>query len=942
MASAENPRPQRLELGSLQVDLARETVAIDGVVGGLSPRAEALLLLLCRYPNLLVSREQILREVWADRVVEEAAVSHCIWQIRKAIGQQGKNVLQMRSKRGYLLAVPESAWIVHDESEPSSFEEHAVPGAPLAEMGEDTDIDTAADPDASPHELVESGVEASTVESKDIQTALNGGESAEIDPVGTESVAADSMSAGSKDVDSNDIESRSSDSKDSGLQSASPGNPEEPNQSPSQTPSPVVSIAVLNVQSNANTRGATPRKTIFTRRAAAAIVVALAAVVGIAGMFRPHPSGQFTLHPDAEMSIAVSVPEGFDWLRQAVQRKATEHAYLRGGEIMFFDRTQRASLFAGPHLQVEVIAQQQNNIVATLSLRQSGAVVRERYEGHADRLTQAVQKLLLRELAPVPVRPTPASDAFVSGLMAELNFDPQKALADYARALDRDPDMLDAKIATARVAFAQGRAHAGMALVDALRTGDDMSPMQHCRLDLIQVEAVPDRGLPPSSCPQAVAAAALQQRPARELLKSLASTRAASIGARRWLFEKRLESMAAARVLDPQQAETLIADAQRVAAAAGWSDARFSIGEARAQVASRNDDDPAAASHYAKAAADFESIGDEDSALRNRLAAIRVLPVLPGPQTGERRAELNALAARARRIGNVQHQIDALHMLYRLDRDRGNVWRSQEVDLSRMIAEAYLPEDEAWTKQRLMIEQRAQRRYADVLAGIASLEANKAMDSARIRQRNVGLRVESLFARDDIAAALAAVGAAERIGLQINDKGDLCMMAWLFVEAGQYQRSRTMLERCRSAGRERKTLPLRWYYGTIAQIRLEQRDGDPRRIAPQVHAQIDALLAVPDPARFEAESLALLARYAVGVPDIDRQRLQRARAITEAIAARDGAGYGLRTGAHLLRWRLCMDAARSDCGPVLPPWADQEALEARLARESGASPLPVR
>lgn len=40
----------------------------------MSPRAEALLL-LARYANVLVTREQILDTVWAGRVVEDAALN---------------------------------------------------------------------------------------------------------------------------------------------------------------------------------------------------------------------------------------------------------------------------------------------------------------------------------------------------------------------------------------------------------------------------------------------------------------------------------------------------------------------------------------------------------------------------------------------------------------------------------------------------------------------------------------------------------------------------------------------------------------------------------------------------------------------------------------------------------------------------------------------------
>lgn len=99
-------------LGSLTIDLDQGVVLSgDGGASGLTPRAEDLLLLLARRANMRVSREDILETVWAGRVVEDAAITHCVWQIRRALGGEGKDILQTRPKRGYVLVVPDEAWI---------------------------------------------------------------------------------------------------------------------------------------------------------------------------------------------------------------------------------------------------------------------------------------------------------------------------------------------------------------------------------------------------------------------------------------------------------------------------------------------------------------------------------------------------------------------------------------------------------------------------------------------------------------------------------------------------------------------------------------------------------------------------------------------------------------------------------------------------------------
>jgi DNA-binding winged helix-turn-helix (wHTH) protein len=102
------------------IDLDQGLVSGPNGASGLTPRAEDLLLLLSRRANTLVSREDILETVWAGRVVEDAAITNCVWQIRRALGPDGKDILQTRTKRGYVLVVADSAWLrAFSESAPA-------------------------------------------------------------------------------------------------------------------------------------------------------------------------------------------------------------------------------------------------------------------------------------------------------------------------------------------------------------------------------------------------------------------------------------------------------------------------------------------------------------------------------------------------------------------------------------------------------------------------------------------------------------------------------------------------------------------------------------------------------------------------------------------------------------------------------------------------------
>ncbi|TXH65311.1 MAG: hypothetical protein E6Q88_14060 [Lysobacteraceae bacterium] len=164
------PPSQQLAIGPWRIDLERNTVVV-GREGpsGLTPRAEQLLLLLARYPNLLVTREQILEVVWAGRVVEDAAITNCVWQIRKALGEAGKERLQTRARRGYVLSVDDGDWIIDPspQSRLANADQNAVAQpAPVAEAASSSSASVADAPSAptrSVSQPLRRGLSAATV-----------------------------------------------------------------------------------------------------------------------------------------------------------------------------------------------------------------------------------------------------------------------------------------------------------------------------------------------------------------------------------------------------------------------------------------------------------------------------------------------------------------------------------------------------------------------------------------------------------------------------------------------------------------------------------------------------------------------------------------------------------------------------------------------------------
>ncbi len=225
-----------------------------------------------------------------------------------------------------------------------------------------------------------------------------------------------------------------------------------------------------------------------------------------------------------------------------------------------------------------------------------------------------------------------------------------------------------------------------------------------------------------------------------------------------------------------------------------------------------------------------------------------------------------------------------------------------------------------------------QQQYREALDALAALEAS-GNRHPRARAWSLTLQTRAHFARDELSAATAAIDAMEKEGLDVPGSVDFCLLSWLFVEADRPDRARAYLKRCRAIEYDRAAQALRGDYGLLAEARLHQRYGESERAWSVLRPRIEALLGLAVPTREEADSLTLLARHATALRGADRALLERALAWSAAIAARDGAGPRLRSGAHLLRWRLCALAGR-DCGPVLPPWAEEDRLEQRLATEA--------
>lgn len=74
----------------------------------LGPRSLSVLLVLAEQPRVVISKEELLERVWEGTVVNEDALTHAIWDLRRVLGDNAADpeFIQTIPKRGYRLIAP--------------------------------------------------------------------------------------------------------------------------------------------------------------------------------------------------------------------------------------------------------------------------------------------------------------------------------------------------------------------------------------------------------------------------------------------------------------------------------------------------------------------------------------------------------------------------------------------------------------------------------------------------------------------------------------------------------------------------------------------------------------------------------------------------------------------------------------------------------------------
>src|SRR4051812_1562186 len=96
-----------LELPDRVVDFRREEVrGRDGARIELRPRAFGVLKRLAAADGALVTKDELLADCWPGVIVTEDSLTQCISEIRRALGEGGRELIRTVPRRGYALVHP--------------------------------------------------------------------------------------------------------------------------------------------------------------------------------------------------------------------------------------------------------------------------------------------------------------------------------------------------------------------------------------------------------------------------------------------------------------------------------------------------------------------------------------------------------------------------------------------------------------------------------------------------------------------------------------------------------------------------------------------------------------------------------------------------------------------------------------------------------------------
>lgn len=119
IASTPGEEHHRYTFGQFTLDVERGALLKDGVEVALRPKGYMVLAYLIEHHGVLLTRDELLAEVWPDMVVTEDSLTQCLIQIRKALGDTKKEMIRTIPRRGFIFEAPVT---IHPHAESSESE----------------------------------------------------------------------------------------------------------------------------------------------------------------------------------------------------------------------------------------------------------------------------------------------------------------------------------------------------------------------------------------------------------------------------------------------------------------------------------------------------------------------------------------------------------------------------------------------------------------------------------------------------------------------------------------------------------------------------------------------------------------------------------------------------------------------------------------------------
>src|SRR5262245_12529246 len=124
---------QIYEFGPYRLDAAERLLLRDGEVIQLQPKVFDLLLALVERHGRLLEKDELMKLVWPDTVVEEANLANNISIVRKTLSENGERFIETVPKRGYRFVAP-----VREQA----AESVVADAAPAAKKGQSSESST--------------------------------------------------------------------------------------------------------------------------------------------------------------------------------------------------------------------------------------------------------------------------------------------------------------------------------------------------------------------------------------------------------------------------------------------------------------------------------------------------------------------------------------------------------------------------------------------------------------------------------------------------------------------------------------------------------------------------------------------------------------------------------------------------------------------------------